>query len=171
MSKALVVSDSMAVTKQQIDVAELLIAGYDVPTISRESAVPVATIKKWLRDDDSFRNLLAKFTDAVIEEIKTDLVVASRKSLRKMSTLMDSKDEDMQYQAANNIMNRTPWLTAAKKTSVDVTQTTTVFSNMSEDDLLSFIRLGDSEVIDVEYSEREAGAGGAGSAGASEAKE
>jgi len=134
-------------TKQKIDVAEMLIAGYSYKAISDALGVSESTIRKWLKSDEAFKELMFDLVAIVTDEIRIELVAASRAALRTLGELLQSSDEKIRLKAAQDILDRAGF-NAKMKQEVDINNTYSYFTNLSDDELLRFIRLGMGEVVD-----------------------
>ena len=85
----------------------------------------------------------------LLEEIKLELVVSAREALSTLQELLHSENDQIRLSAAKDILDRAG-LKPYNKKEIDVTQTVNYFANMSDDELMKFISLNPSEVIDVE---------------------
>lgn len=164
------VAAGVMVTKDMIDVAELMVAGYSYPEISKKTGVSTNTIHKWYREDADFKSVVAKFTEGLMAEIKVELVVSARQALETLQELLKSDNEQIKLSASKDILDRAGFK-AANKQEVDVRQTVNYFATMSDDELAKFIDINANEVIDVESVQGSDGAGSTGEDGVPEETE
>lgn len=143
------VYDGLKVTKHMVDAAELLVSGYSVADAAEHLGINKNTITHWLRKDDDFKKLLETFSQGLLEEIKLELVISAREALSTLQGLLHSENDQIRLSAAKDILDRAGFKPSNKK-EIDVTQTVNYFANMSDDELMKFISLNPSEVIDVE---------------------
>lgn len=147
--------DGLNVTKKMIDVAQQIVLIGNVKVASEAVGVNYNTVCTWMAHNEDFKQLVQQFTDAMVVELKTELVGLSREALEVIRAIMldDTIDASQRLKAAQDILSRAG-LNAEKKQQVDINNNYNIFHNMPDEQLDKLINIDFNEdVIDVESSE------------------
>ena len=144
--------DGLEVSKPMIDVAQQIVLIGNAKLASEAVGVPYARVQSWLATNEDFQRLVQQFTDAMLMEIKTELVGLSKEALDVIRVIMldetiDAKDR---LKAAQDLLNRAG-LNEEHKQKVDINNNYNIFADMPQGELDKIIDIDfDEDVIDVE---------------------
>lgn len=146
--------DGLRVSQPMIQVAQHLVLTGSVKTAAEIVDVNYNTVNTWLAQNEDFQKLVQQFTDAMLMELRTELVGVSREALEVIRTIMldDTVDPAQRLKAAQDLLGRAG-LNAEKKQQVDINNNYNIFAQMPDDELDKIINIDFNEdVIDVESS-------------------
>lgn len=147
--------DGLSVSQPMIQVAQHLVLTGSIKTAAEIVGVNYNTVNTWIAQNEDFQKLVQQFTDAMLMELRTELVGVSREALEVIRTIMldDTVDAAQRLKAAQDLLGRAG-LNAEKKQQVDINNNYNVFAQMPDDELDKIINIDFNEdVIDVEPSE------------------
>jgi len=146
--------DGLKVNKRMIEVAQQIVLTGSIKTAAKVVGVPSATVNGWLANKEDFKQLVQQFTDAMLIEMKSELVGVSREALEVIRLIMVDPgiDPAQRLKAAQDILSRAG-LNAEKKQQIDVNNNYNIFSQMDDDELDKLANIDFKEVIDVEPSD------------------
>jgi Fe2+ transport system protein B len=137
------------VNKKMIDVAQALVVTGNVHETSRQLGVPVSTIQGWLRNNEDFNKLVDKFVEAMIKEIKLEVVASAKDAISVLNEIMknpliDAKERRM---AAQDVLDRAGLVNKNQPKS-EIKNTINYFAALPDDELDKIIEL---DIKDVSY--------------------
>lgn len=134
------------VNKPMIDAAQHIVITGSIEEAAKIADRTPATIRKWISEDGDFKRILETFTEAMLTEMKAELVGVSREALQVERQIMLDPDTDPKekLKAAQDIMERAG-LNPKKQQQVDITNTHNFFAELPDEEL--------DKIIDIDFEE------------------
>ena len=142
--------EDLNVSVPQIEVAQQIVLTGNIEAAAKASKVSVETVRGWIKDNEDFQKLIEKFTDAMMVEMKAQMVGVAREALEIERGIMkdDLVDANVRIKAAQDIMDRAGF-SQKKQQQLDINNNHfNFFANMPDEEL--------NKIIDIDFDEVEA---------------
>lgn len=137
-----------SITPAKMHLINLYLSGcYSIKNISAQIGVSYETARKWLLDD-AVQEIISIIQGKQLKLVQSDLNNLRSKAVKKMEDLLDSNMDNVAFQAARDILDRTGMKSEQK---ISVNKTVTTLEQQMKD--LADFTISEEDIIDIDVSD------------------